>query len=110
MRTHRAILTIVVMMMLLVAVGCSAAPTDRSVGLTVSPPVTFFALIKADTGGQVAIDLGLSIPTGVFDHEELLNAYWRLVDSEGVVLTHGFVERVPTTSGGSANEKMLDRW
>jgi hypothetical protein len=110
MRTRRAMLTLAVMMVLLVTVACSAAPTDGSVGLTVSPPVTFFALIKPDTGGQVAIDLGLSVPTGVFDHEEPLNAYWRLVDAEGVVLAHGFVERVPTTPGGSANEKMLDRW
>jgi hypothetical protein len=107
-----------VLYILLIVVFFAATACNKGVEsiLTDSPPawsegwVHFFAIAKTFEEREVTIDLGISIPMGNYDYDTQLNAYWLLLDPDNSAISHGFIERVERTPGGSANEKFLDQW
>jgi hypothetical protein len=107
-----------VLFLLLIGYFFAATACNKGVESTLTDPplawsdgwVHFFAIAKTVEEREVTIDLGISIPMGNYDYDAQLNAYWLLLDPDSSAISHGFIERVERTPGGSANEKLLDQW
>ena len=98
------------------ALIADSAVQNRAAQATPTPAplvATFFTQIDNVGRSDVVLEMGITVvdPANLDTADNPFRAYWRLVEPDGQVRYHGFVDRVSyTTRVGGSNARYLDRW